>query len=183
MSDMIRGATIPTLGQVQQSSSAQMSHLQFWQRTWSPSGMGTRKAPLDARIFHLAPKTLGHPQQAAGGSDQGDCGHRGCPRPCPGAVTPAQERPLPGPGAGMSCQQLCGGEALKHTESFFDGKIPSQLGHKLGILGAAVTWSWPPWGQENRTLVWKSLCYVVTSQTASCALLWPSPAGLGETPL
>lgn len=130
--------------------------------------MGTRKTPLDARIFHLAAKTLSHSQQAAEGSDQGDAGHRGCPRPCPGAVTPAQERPSPSPGAGMSCEQLCGGELLKHTESFFYGKIPSQLSHKLCILGAAVTWSW---GQENRTLVWKIWCYAVISNSTVCPCL------------
>lgn len=120
--------------------------------------MGTQKDLLDAHIFHPAAKPLGHPLQAAGRSDQGGSGHRGCPRPCPGAETPAQERPLPGPGAGMAQEQLCGGKVLKHTESFFNSKIPSQISHKLCVFGAAVTWSWLPWGQKNRTLVWKSLC-------------------------
>lgn len=118
---------------------------------WSPSGLGNQETPLDVHdLFQLAVKTLGHPQQAGGGSDQGDFGHKSCPRTRPGTIAPSEEQPSPSPGAVTSCERLCGGEAVKHTESFFYGKLPSQVGHKLCILLAAFTWGWPPWGQQNR---------------------------------
>lgn len=70
MSDVIRRARTqsPPWGRYSKAASAQMSHLQFWQRTWSPSGMASQKAPLDAHVFHLAAKTRGHSQQGAVGT-------------------------------------------------------------------------------------------------------------------